>query len=125
MTFIALSGALVPGPLHAQHPRGFRAEDLHELASVGQARVSPDGRHVACAVSTSRDARAPVSTLRVVDLRTGAHSELGRGSSPRWSPDGRWLLYSGSDAEGSGLFVSRIDGRERKAVARPESTNHP
>lgn len=125
MTFIALSGALVPGPLHAQHPRGFRAEDLYELASVGQARVSPDGRHVAYTVSTSRDTRAPVSTLRVVDLRTGAHSELGRGSSPRWSPDGRWLLYSGSDAEGSGLFVSRIDGRERKAVARPESTNHP
>src|SRR5690606_41383073 len=98
MTFIALSGALVPGPLHAQHPRGLRAEDLYELASVGQARVSPDGRHVAYTVSTSRDTRAPVSTLRGVDLRTGAHSQLGRGSSPRRSPEGRRLPHAGRRA---------------------------
>ena len=45
-------------------------------------------------------------------------AKLAQVESLRWSPDGEWLLASGSDGKGrSGLFRVRV----RDGVVRPES----
>src|SRR5881227_2775880 len=64
---------------------GMRPEDVYALTSVGDPRLSPDGRRVAYVVNR-------------IDRESNSYR------SPRWSPDGRWLA-----------FVSNRDGEEKKA----------
>ncbi|MFL5959766.1 MAG: S9 family peptidase [Gaiellaceae bacterium] len=88
----------------------MRPEDVYALTSVGEPRLSPDGRHVAYVVNRiDRDEnayRAAVWRLPLDgseeprQLTSGERSD----TSPRWSPDGRWLA-----------FVSNRDGEEEKA----------
>jgi Tol biopolymer transport system component len=60
-------------------------------------------------------------------------SFLGRGAEtgwPRWSPDGRWILFSGSrrDTHRSSLFVVGVDQESGRLTADPrpiELTNFP
>ena len=88
----------------------MRPEDVYALTSVGDPRLSPDGRHVAYVVNRiDREANAYRSAIWVAPLgHPGEPRQLTSGErsdhSPRWSPDGRWLA-----------FVSNRDGEEKKA----------
>ena len=89
---------------------GLRPEDIYELTSVGDPRVSPDGRLIAYVVTRiDREESAYRSAIWVVPVdgseepRQFTAGER-RDASPRWSPDGRWLA-----------FVSNRDGEEKKA----------
>jgi dipeptidyl aminopeptidase/acylaminoacyl peptidase len=109
----------------AQNPTGFRADDLRRLHSVSQVHISPEGDAIAFTVSSFEADGGASSELRIMDLPTGATRSLGPGGSPRWSPDGSWILHSARDEGGSGLFVIRPDGTGRRLIARPIGTNHP
>lgn len=109
----------------AQDSSGFRPDDLRKLRSVGQVEISPRGDALAFTVSSSAGDGGSSSELRIMDVASGATRSLGAGGSPRWSPDGAWILHSGRDDGGSGLFVIRPDGTGRRLVARPTGTNHP
>lgn len=109
----------------AQDARGFQPDDLRRLRSVGQVGMSPDGRSIAYTVSTSDGDGGSSSDLRILDVASGATRSLGPGGTPHWSPDGAWILHTGRDDGGSGLFVIRPDGTGRRLVARPTGTNHP
>jgi Tol biopolymer transport system component len=50
----------------------------------------------------------------VVQPLYGRRRVLARGDGPKWSPDGRWIAYSGRD----GLYVIRPNGAQRHRVAR-------
>ncbi|MGH3009137.1 MAG: S9 family peptidase [Gaiellaceae bacterium] len=88
----------------------MRPEDVYALTSVGDPRLSPDGRLVAYVVTRiEKDDNAYRSAIWVAPVDGSEEprqftSGERRDGSPRWSPDGRWLA-----------FASNRDGEEDKA----------
>jgi dipeptidyl aminopeptidase/acylaminoacyl peptidase len=112
----------------------MRPEDVYALTSVGDPRLSPDGRRVAYVVSrTDEEGNAYRTAIWVAALdgseepRQFTSGERNDGS-PRWSPDRRWLAFvsnrEGDDekkAKGQ-LYVLPADGGEpRKLTDGKES----
>ena len=88
----------------------MRPEDVYSLTSVGDPRISPDGRNVAFVVNRiDGEANRYCAAIWVAPVDGSEEPrQLTAGEridqSPRWSPDGRWLA-----------FVSNRDGEEKKA----------
>jgi dipeptidyl aminopeptidase/acylaminoacyl peptidase len=105
----------------------MRPEDVYALTSVGDLRISPDGRRVAYVVNwVDREENGYRSAIWVApldgseeprQLTSGARSD----GSPRWSPDGRWLAFvsnrDGEDETAHGeLYVLPADGGEPRRL---------
>ncbi|HEU5214048.1 MAG TPA: S9 family peptidase [Gaiellaceae bacterium] len=106
-------------------------EDVFALTSVGDPRLSPDGRHVAYVVNRiDRDENGYRSNIWLApldgsteprQLTSGGRSD----GSPRWSPDGRWLAFvsnrDGEDEKAHGeLYVLPADGGEPRRLTHGE-----
>jgi Tol biopolymer transport system component len=52
------------------------------------------------------------SWITVVNLETQEKWQVGEGVVPSWSPDGKWLAYTGTD----GIYIVRKDGTEGQRV---------
>jgi dipeptidyl aminopeptidase/acylaminoacyl peptidase len=105
----------------------MRPEDVFALTSAGDPRLSPDGRHVAYVVNRiDRDENGYRSNIWLAPLdSSGEPRQLTSGgrsdSSPRWSPDGRWLAFlsnrDGEDEKAHGeLYVLPADGGEPRRL---------
>ena len=77
----------------------MKPDDIYELTGVGDPRISPDGSRVAYVVSTvDRDSNEYRSAVWVATL-DGSEEQRSftagekNDTSPRWSPDGRWLAF--------------------------------
>lgn len=85
--------------LGAQGPRAFTPADWYRLTTLSAPALSPDGRSVAFTVTTVKEAdNRRHQEVWVVPSAGGAamrYTAPGyESSSPRWSPDGRWLLFT-------------------------------
>ena len=109
----------------------MRPEDVFALTSVGDPRLAPDGRHVAYVVNRiDREANGYRATIWLAPLDgSGEPRQLTSGgrsdSSPRWSPDGRWLAFvsnrDGEDEKAHGeLYVLPADGGEPRRLTQGE-----
>jgi len=110
----------------AQTPakRLLKVDDLDRLAEVADPQVSPDGKWVAYTVSTvDREDDKNVTCIWMVSwdgsqnvrLTYGTESE----SSPRWSPDGKYLSFVSSrpgKAKGSQIWVLDRRGGEARQL---------
>ncbi|MFL5614732.1 MAG: S9 family peptidase [Gemmatimonadaceae bacterium] len=122
LAFIASSAllSLITAPLAAQAKRPLRSGDLYHLKDVRDPEISPDGGWVAYAVTTVDSAKDKsdndiwmtswdgTTTLRVT---SSPESE----SSPRWSPDGRYLAFLSGRQEGKGAQIWLLDRRGGEA----------
>jgi dipeptidyl aminopeptidase/acylaminoacyl peptidase len=108
---------------------GIASEDLHQLKSVGDVVLSPDGRTMAYTVQNRERPGRPYSQIWIADVAGGAPRLLAgqaeSSSSPLWSPDGRWIAYSGSLEGKSGIVIRRPDGSDARFVTETTGTNHP
>jgi dipeptidyl aminopeptidase/acylaminoacyl peptidase len=127
-----LAAVLVAGvlaPRAARAADGLRVSDLPKIQSVGDVRLSPDASHVVYAVVKNDRPGRPYTELSIMDVASGTAKPLlpagTRGGSPRWSPDGQWIAFSGSTGKGSSLTIVRPDGTGLTAIAPMTGTNHP
>jgi dipeptidyl aminopeptidase/acylaminoacyl peptidase len=71
--------------------------------------VSPDGRRVAIVLNKQGTYQLHVISADGTELQRLGHALDVRGSAS-WSPDGKWLVIGGNDANGPALFKLPLDG---------------
>jgi dipeptidyl aminopeptidase/acylaminoacyl peptidase len=104
---------------------GIRPEDVYELTSVADPRISPDGLRVAYVVGTTdREESEYRSSIWVARLdgseepRAFTTGEK-RDTAPRWSPDGRWLAFvsnRGEEKAQAQVYVIPSEGGEARKL---------
>ncbi len=108
---------------------GFQSSDVLKLRSVGTVRLSPDGARIAYVVTRNDGPRRPFDQLWILSLSDGKSFSLSSGddpsSDPEWSPDGKWIAFSGRLDGKSGLIIARADGGGKKFLTAIEGTNSP
>ena len=110
----------------------MQPNDVYELVNAGDPRISPDGTRVAYTVTeVDREANEYRSAVWVAALdgttepRRFTSGER-RDTSPRWSPDGKWLAFAsnraGDEKAPSNLYVIPAEGGEARRLSdAPES----
>ncbi|MGF7074812.1 prolyl oligopeptidase family serine peptidase [Mucilaginibacter sp. 3215] len=105
----------------AQQKKALKPADVYRIPTVSDPQLSPDGKWVAYSVSevdTAKDRR--VSHLWMQSFDGKESIELTHGeeaaSSPRWSPDGKYVSFLSSRDSKTGSQVWLIDRRGGEGV---------
>ena len=104
--------------------RSMTPDDLYAINWLSECDISPDGSRVAFAVTRmERETDAYRSAIWVVDTAGGAPRQFTAGekrdSSPRWSPDGRWLAFlSERNEDRPQLALMPADGGESRLLTK-------
>ena len=92
--WIALAVCVLPAL-----PSGFQSSDFLKLRAVGTVQFSPDGARIAYSITRNDSPRRPFGQLWIMTLADGKSICLSSGDdpsgNPEWSPDGKWISYSG------------------------------
>src|SRR5579872_4671145 len=88
------------------HAAGFQSADFQKFRSVGTVQFSPDGSRIAYTVTRNDGPRLPIGQLWILTVADGKSICLSEGDegsgNPEWSPDGKWIAYSGRAGEQRG-----------------------
>src|ERR1700681_1154272 len=80
-------------------PANFKSGDLLKMRSVGDVQFSPDASKIAYTITRNDGPRVPIGQLWIMTLADGRSINLSSGDeasgNPEWSPDGKWIAYSG------------------------------
>ena len=103
--------------------RPVRVGDMYRIKNVGNPEISPDGKWVAYTVTSTDSAKDKTNSDVWMTSWDGAQtiqvtSSPDGESSPRWSPDGRYLSFLSSRQGGKGaqLWLMDRQGGEAKRV---------
>ena len=119
---IALAALMAPLAVGAQTRRPFTPADWYRLTTLSTPAMSPDGKLVAFTVTTVKEAEnRRHQEVWVVATSGGAPQRYTapgyESSNPRWSPDGRWLLFTSQRAGSRGrTWGLRMDQPGGEAV---------
>ncbi|MCB9080180.1 MAG: S9 family peptidase [Lewinellaceae bacterium] len=117
----------LPVLLWSQQLPSLSLLDVYSLEYVSDPQVSPAGNQVVYVRNTMDIMKdGPISNLWVVDIASGEHRPLTAGtqrySSPRWSPDGKRLLFLSSRDGSTEIYLRWMDtGAETKLTNLSES----
>ena len=123
--FVGLIPLLFTASLAAESPPKDRLEllDVFKLEFASDPQVSPDGKqivYVRASMDIMKDKRR--SHLWIINADGSEHRPLTSGegseSSPRWSPDGKRLLYSGEAGGKDQLFCRWMDTGQTAQLTR-------
>ena len=121
--------ALTAAPHGEGAANGLQIADLSGLQSVGEVQLSPDASRVVYGVVRNDRPGRPYTTLWIMDVASHRATPLlppaAHGSSPRWSPDGHWIAFEGSNESEPSLMIVRPDGSGLLSLAPMRSTNDP
>jgi dipeptidyl aminopeptidase/acylaminoacyl peptidase len=117
----------------AAEKRVLKADDFHRFQSVSNPQCSPDGQWIAYTVSYS-DLKADErrSAIWMVSLDGAQNVRLtytpGSDSTPRWSPDGKYLAFlsarkTDSDAKSESETKSQVWAIDRRGGEARQLTN--
>lgn len=118
--------AQAPAPLP-----GITAADVAALKSVADVQISPDGSRIAYIVRSGDRGGRPQAALMVHDVAAGTSTQVGDGrdpvSTPRWSPDSRWIALIGRSEGRPGIDLVRVDDiiSDPEPLVPVAGTNHP
>ena len=122
---VALAAAvvLVGQVATAADKRPMTIRDLFRFQRVAAPRISPDGKMVIYQVGTVDLEKNKTSTALWLAATDGkapprqfTDPDGKKDSNPRWSPDGKQILFESTRSGTSQLWVIRIDGGEAKQL---------
>jgi dipeptidyl aminopeptidase/acylaminoacyl peptidase len=101
--------------------RAFSIEDLYRIKAVSDVHISPDGKSIVYVVGTSDLPRAKRASYIWIMNSDGSNKRQltysAKGdSSPRFSPDGKTLLFVSSRDGQANLYVMPLSGGEAKRL---------
>ena len=99
----------------AQKGASTSFEQVIALRNAGTPILSPDGQHILYTV-TSTDWKENGYDTEIWLARNGeepfqlTRSSKSSSTSPKWSPDGKWIAFSSSRNDKNQIFVIRPNG---------------
>ena len=115
---------LAPAALRAQ--RAMQPNDWHRLTTLSSPAMSPDGKLVAFTVTTVNERENRRHNEVWVVPTTGGDpvrytAPATESSTPRFSPDGKWLFFSSQRQGGTGnTWAIRMDAPSGEATQVPD-----
>jgi eukaryotic-like serine/threonine-protein kinase len=97
-------------------PRSFASSRRMEFSP----QYSPDGRRVAFASNRSGLTQIWTSDQDVGNPAQLTHFDSGHSGTPRWSPDGHWIVFDHQENEWWRIYVMASDGGQVRRVAQDE-----
>jgi dipeptidyl aminopeptidase/acylaminoacyl peptidase len=123
---LALGSTVLAGP--GQQPRGITAEDYFSFATVADPHISPDGKWIAYTVTRVEQAANRRMSRIWMASSDGAKppqpltAESASCTSPRWSPDGRYLAFlSTRDGAKAQVWLLPLSGGEASRLTNFDS----
>jgi len=106
--------------------KGIKAEDLYNLSSVADPRISPDESKIAFVKTTiSKEKNEYVSNIFIYDTSVKEVFQWtfgeNRNHSPRWSPDGTKLAFVSNRSGKNQIFLLSAIGGEAKQLTNVKS----
>lgn len=115
-TFLLLLSVAMIATAFAQK-RPFAIEDLYKIKGVADPQISPDGKKIAFTVTENNLAEGKANSEIYLMEADGSNirkltNNPSADNHPRWSPDGKSLLYLSTRHEGIQAWLLPLDGGE-------------